>query len=445
MITLKNEIRITDLTQEETNTIKDDLTITNPLWENAVKMQLSLWGVPKNLQYFKEDENEIIAPIGYWETLKNFLPHHEIVDQRFESDAILSKLSFTGQLRKYQEVAITEMLKHTNGVLVARGGSGKTVMMIKMICERKQPTLILTHTKELANQFIDRLVQYTNLERSEIGLFGSGKKELKPITVALMQSIVKHEDFDELNSLFAQIFTDECQICPCFTMQTILSQLSAKYKYGASGTPARSDGLTKVIFWLNGPIKHEVPESELEGSTLKASIRVIQSNYYFPLLSSSEYTSMVTDLSNNEERNNLILAAVAEYPTQQMALLCQRLEQVDWLHNHIPDSVILTSKMSNKDRAQVMTGLNAGTHRIVITTYPLFKLGIDLSELEVLFFCAPIKDKYMVTQCAWRLIRLSKKGADKKPIIVDFADMKVDMLKYQFYNRQRTLKKEFKQ
>jgi superfamily II DNA or RNA helicase len=444
LITLKNEIRITDLTQEETNTIKDDLTITNPLWENAVKMQLSLWGVPKNLQYFKEIDGGLKVPIGYLDTLKTFLPHHSIIDERFISEDS-QLIEFTGKLKPYQESAVLEMSTHSNGVLVAKGGAGKTVMMIKMICMSGQPTLILTHTKELANQFIDRLTQFTNLTREDVGFLGSGQFNLKPVTVALMQTLIRRP-ISELQTLpFGMVFVDEVQIVPADTYTEIISNIPAKYKYGASGTPARSDGLTQVIFWLTGPIRYTVPDSALEGSILTASIKVIPTNYYFPLLSSSEYTSMITDLSNNEERNNLILAAVAEYPTQQMALLCQRLEQVDWLHNHIPDSAILTSKMSNKDRAQVMTGLNAGTHRIVITTYPLFKLGIDLSELEVLFFCAPIKDKYMVTQCAWRLIRLSKKGADKKPIIVDFADMKVDMLKYQFYNRQRTLKKEFKQ
>lgn len=199
-----------------------------------------------------------------------------------------------------------------------------------------------------------------------------------------------------------------------------------------------------MIFWLTGPIRHIVPDSALEGSTLTASVRVVPTNYYFPLLSSSEYTEMVSDLSGNEERNTLILKTLVDYPTQQCVLLCQRLEQVHWLHERIPGSVVLHSGMKDVARREVMTGLASGKYRVIITTYALFKLGIDLSELEVMFFCAPIKDKYLVTQAAWRLVRLPKLKETKHPIIVDFADMKVDMLKYQFYNRQRTLKKEFK-
>lgn len=439
MIEVANVITITDLSDDQKEMIKNDLTLTNPVWDNATRMGLALWGIPKGLQYFKEDGDSLITPAGYLSTLKQILPNQPITDSRFESKKLLN-VKFVGTLRDYQEEAGASLLSNTNGVLCALGGAGKTVMMIKLICDRRQPTLILVNTKELANQFIARLLQFTDLKKKDIGFLGSGKKNLKPITVGILQSVVK-ADADELNEIFGMVLVDECHICPAETYARALSKLNAKYKYGASGTPSRSDGLTQVIFWITGPIIHTIDKDRLGHAVLKPTIQVVETDYTFPLFSSSEYGAMITDLSIDTARNKLIVETAKSFPTQQMALLCQRKDQIRALHRAIPSAVTLHGDMNTTARKATMDGLISGKHRIVITTYALFSKGIDLDNLEIMFFCAPVKNKEMVTQAGWRIVRRSKTNPNKKPIIVDFADKKVELLKYQFYTRQRTLKK----
>lgn len=436
---VSNDILIKDLTDEHKKTIESNLTLINPAWDTASRMGLSIWGVPQKLKYYSYDEDGMRVPVGLLQTLQDYFGQNcKIVDNRFLTTRKIP-IKFQGELRDYQEDAVKSLLQSTNGVLCAQTGSGKTHVLLKLICELQQPTLVLVHTIELANQFIERISQFTNLTKKSIGMLGQGKKDLQPITVGLLQTVVSTSP-EELNSKFSVVIVDEVHICPAQTYAEAMSKLSAKYKYGASATPERADGLTKVIFWLTGPILHTIPSDKLTDVILKPTIRQVETNYSFPLFNSSEFQSMITDMAMNEDRNKLILETLKDYPTQQVILLCARKEQILFLKTKIPDSVILTSDMSKKERKEVMAGLISGKHRIVISTYALFSTGIDVASLEVAFFCSPIKSKVLVRQSAGRLMRICEKINNKKPIIVDFVDKKIDILKHHWYVRNRILR-----
>ena len=436
---MESEGILTDVSAEELKLIKEGLTIINPKWDIASRMNKSLWGVPEKLKYFKNASGaSIIVPIGYVDILQKAFPDMAVTDNRL-THPLTYKIPFNGTLYDYQQDAVKDMLLHSNGVLCAITGSGKTAMMIYMLTELQQKTLILVHTIELANQFISSLVKFTDLKKDDIGFIGSGKKDIKDITVGLLQTVTMM-DAQILNDNFGAVFVDEVHIAPADTYAEAISLLKAKYKYGASGTPERADGLTKVIFWLTGALRHIVPQAKLGSVIIKPTVRVIETKYRYPLFDTSEYQDMISDLSTNFDRNTLILQTLADYPTQQVVMLCQRVEQVELLQLSVPGSVILTSDMGKKARASVMKGLLDGTHRVVISTYQLFSTGIDVPTLEVLFMCAPIKSNVKVRQSAGRLMRVTPLLPNKQPIIVDFADKQVELLKHQWYQRSRILR-----
>jgi len=435
-ITAHSDLKIEGLQEDEKLLIQNNLTLLNPKWDMATRMNLSLWGVPQKLKYYREDNGVLIVPIGIIDDIRKQFKNAKFVDKRVHTKT--SPILFTGKLRDYQETAVEDLKKTTNGVLCMKTGGGKTQCAIKLMCDLKLKTLILVHTQELALQFRDRIITTTNLKSEDIGLLGMGKKIVKPITIGLLQTVTMLPDIGKLD--FGLIICDETHIVPANTYADALSKLPAKYKYGMSATPARTDGLTKVIFWLTGPLVHTVPDEHLTNVIVKPTIKTLDTQYYFPLFDTSEYQHMITDLSESAERNKLILTELANYKTQQCVLLCQRKEQVHYLQKHIPDSVILTSDMSKKNRALVMEGLLSRKHRIVISTFQLFSTGIDIPTLEVLFICAPLKSVIKLKQAAGRLMRTTKLLPNKKPIIVDFADKRVELLKYQWYQRSKTLR-----
>jgi len=122
-----------------------------------------------------------------------------------------------------------------------------------------------------------------------------------------------------------------------------------------------------------------------------------------------------------------------------MCFLCVRISQVETLHKQLPDSEILTSKMTKKQRKLVMEKLLDGRCKKIISTYALFSTGIDVPQLDLAFLCAPLQAEVKIKQTAGRLMR--KAPGKKEATIVDFVDEKVSILKYQYYKRSRIYKK----
>ena len=101
---------------------------------------------------------------------------YQIIDQRRtlpEQD-----FTFTGILKGYQQSATTDILSRDFGVLQAPTGSGKTVMALCIIAERRQPCLIVVHTRELLSQWIERIEQFLAIPQAEIGIIGDGKTKI---------------------------------------------------------------------------------------------------------------------------------------------------------------------------------------------------------------------------------------------------------------------------
>ena len=129
------------------------------------------------------------------------------------------------ELRDYQEKAINEIFDSLTGKIegreglcpcvVAPTGSGKSVIIASFISRAISywpdfKILMLTHQKELIEQDVDKLQQ---LEPSlDIGIYSASlkRKELKQITFASIQSIIKEKE--NLYDYFDCIIVDECHL-----------------------------------------------------------------------------------------------------------------------------------------------------------------------------------------------------------------------------------------
>ena len=181
-------------------------------------MGLSLWNIDPTLKFYEEDPQALIVPIGVTSTILQITGQTVTQDLRFEASTSL-QVEFTGKLYDYQAKAVERLVEQTMaiGVLEAPTAAGKTVCICNLITRLKQPSLILVHTQELKNQFTDKLKQFTNL--TEIGSIGDGEYIIKPVTVALLQSMHRLSDdqYKELNSIFGFVYLDESHIAPAET------------------------------------------------------------------------------------------------------------------------------------------------------------------------------------------------------------------------------------
>jgi superfamily II DNA or RNA helicase len=226
---------------------------------------------------------------------------------------VLPEIPFTfkGQLKPFQEEAVDGMLRKDFGTLAAPTGSGKTVMALAMIAARSQPTLVIVHTKELVNQWIERISSFLSIPAAEIGIIGDGKKTIgEYITVGIVNSV--YTMADAIKEQIGFLVVDECHHAPSRTFTEAVSAFDCRYMLGLSATPYRRDGLSKLIYWYLGDCHHKIEQGDLikSGDILRVDIITRETNFIPAADPVEEYSQMLSELTEDEERNALIAADV---------------------------------------------------------------------------------------------------------------------------------------
>ncbi len=152
-IHIDNVIRIfeADLPKEAVTRITADLTLPNPKWEQVELYSRSRRRnvQPEVLKYYQRKSGVLILPRGYINHLQGLMKSvpHTIVDKTRTCENV--DFTFTATLHPYQAEAVKDMTARRFGVLEAPPGAGKTVIALNIIALRKQPALVIVHTKEL--------------------------------------------------------------------------------------------------------------------------------------------------------------------------------------------------------------------------------------------------------------------------------------------------------
>ena len=449
--------------------IKKNLTINNPAFVDAIRLELAIRVNPV-LRYFRETDDYIEAPIGSTPQILSILGSDwGIDDQRNESKLDIDyKTDFV--LRDYQIESLEALKNRTVGVIEAPTGTGKTYIILELIKQKQQNTIILVDTYELAEQFKKRLKELTNVE--EIGFVGGGKKEWKPITIALLQTMrnLTRDELKYVNENFGMILCDEVHIVAANTYYNTLRRLNIKYKFGFSATPERADGLTPVIFWATGPKVHVVTPRQTQNHIIQPTLEIVKTTFTWPLIQNTDYSYMVSDLSIDAERNRLIVNHYNTNETHknmQAVFLCTLRTQIYILWDMLgrtggvlispldrdskfklrreagasnEDLELFNSFSTKKNRDNVIKNLRSGKIDKVFSTYALFNKGIDIDTLELMYMCGPTRSKTRVLQSKGRIVRKRLDGQLKQPKIVHVFDERIDMLKWQGYSVHRILR-----
>ena len=350
---------------------------------------------------------------------------------------------FHGQLRPFQDAAVKDLLFRDMGTLVAPTGSGKTVIALYMIVQRKQPALIITHTKELLNQWTSRINQFLGIPLKEIGRIGDGERSQgEKITVALVQTLFKcaSEVFPHIGNLIV----DECHRTPARTFTEAVSGFDCKFITGLSATPWRRDHLSKLIFWYVGNVVHEVEKANLieTGDVLPAQV-IFRETHFLPNSDpQTEYSTMLSELTEDHSRNNLIAQDVAKEASNGSGIclvLSDRKTHCKTLQNLLlkegVKSEILTGDISNGERKTTVESLNSGHIKVLIATGQLIGEGFDCKELSTLFLTTPIKFDGRLIQYLGRVLRPAP--GKEKAVVYDYVDKFVGVLKAAANARQR--------
>lgn len=159
-------------------TFKHMASMANPKFYELQRLRKSTWDTPRFVRaYDITVDDHLVLPRAIRHTVGEMVEQAgstlSITDLRHAGTEI--DVDFTGELDQSQSRAVSAMLAHDDGVLVAPPGSGKTVMACAAIAERATSTLILVDRKALAEQWRTRIQEFLGFKP---GQHGAGRKKL---------------------------------------------------------------------------------------------------------------------------------------------------------------------------------------------------------------------------------------------------------------------------
>jgi len=424
-------------------------SFSNPVFFKTQALRFSTHGIPRYITCARIEQDYLVLPRGCYDDAIALLEEQNItaiIDEKQQSGQKLHSLKFIGKLRKDQSNAVKIMTKHNTGVLHAPTAFGKTVAAIGIITKRKVNTLILTHSRQLLDQWQERLKAFLN--DVEIGIIGGGKKKVTGlIDIATYQSLINKKDnsIDTLVQDYGQIIIDECHHISAPRYEMVLNEVRAKYVLGLTATPERQDGHQKIIFMLAGPIRHKVKPNhsdKFEQEVIVSQLAYPQPSQLVNLDKRPHISEVYRWLVENSERTQRIVNDVAINVSEgkHPLVLSERREHAELINQLLIESgietVILRGGMPAKERKSANEKLT--DTQVVVATGKYVGEGFDLPRLDALFLAMPIAWKGSLAQYAGRIHRESD-GKDSVTIF-DYVDSSLPMLERMFRKREKGYK-----
>ena len=410
--------------------IRERLTFANLAHQEAERLGFYTGNIPREIRGWRETEGGLLVPRGFTRQLLGIIRaagvRYNIEDRRRTLAPV--EFTFRGELRDFQSEAVEDMAARDFGTLAAPTGSGKTVMALALVARRRQPALIVVHTRELLEQWVSRIGRFMGIPAREVGVIGGGKKRIgQKITVALVQSLYKCAG--EVAPHVGHLIVDECHRTPSRTFTECVGSFDSKFMLGLSATPWRRDGLSRLIFWHLGDVVHEVDLKALvdAGHVLAADVIWRETSFRPHHDPTTEYSRMLSELTQDRARNALIAADVAreaENGGGVILVLSDRKAHCDTLAAFLEDwgieAAVLTGDLSNRQRQQVVEDLNGGNIKVLVATGQLIGEGFDCKSLSTLFLATPIKFNGRLLQYLGRVLR-SAPGKERAKVF-DYLD-----------------------
>ncbi len=424
--------------------IKARLTIDNPKYVSAKKYGRWIGKTLKaKLKYYEPVPAGLRFPRGF--ANQAVLLCRELIQETPEiHDKRLllpeEKFVFKGTLRPYQQAALAAAEKRSFGVLEAGTGSGKTIMALAIIADRKQPTLIVVHTKELLYQWQERIKEFLGCTA---GLVGDGHFIIEPVTVAIVNTARKR--MPELAPCFGQLVVDECHRVPAALFTDVVSAFAGHYLLGLSATAFRSDeGLTRLIYFYMGDRFHKVDQKELQATGAIIKPELIRCKTTFQYRYRGDYQPLMTALTKDAKRNQQIIEDVVMVSRMENSgiqlLVSDRVNHCELFVKELVaknvDVVMLTGQTSAEQRTTIVKAVQAGEVQVLVATLQLIGEGFDCPGLSNLFLTTPITFEGRLLQVLGRIMRPAE---GKQARVYDYVDEAVSVLKRSAEGRKKIL------
>ena len=356
------------------------------------------------------------------------LKFSEITEDHFSDRVWPDKHPAAGQpvmLRDYQVDIINKFINNTQSIQEIATGAGKTLMTAALsnLIEPYGRSIVIVPNKDLVTQ---TEADYINLGLDVGVYFGDRKDFGKTHTICTWQSLnIMEKRFrdgeqdwglDEFSEDVVCVMVDEVHQAKADVLKKLLTGpfRNVPIRWGLTGTIPKADHERLSLEVSLGEVVHQLAASELQdqGVLAQCDVNILQlqdsvnyGNYQ------SELTYLTTD-KNRLDYLSDVIANMAE--TGNTLVLVDRIKAGEGLLERLGDDVVFISgSMKSKDRKDEYDEVSGATNKIIIATYGVAAVGINIPRIFNLALLEPGKSFVRVIQSIGRGIR---KAQDKDSV-----------------------------
>jgi superfamily II DNA or RNA helicase len=325
-------------------------------------------------------------------------------------------------LRDYQVDAINRFLENPQALQEVATGAGKTITTatLAQLCEPIGRTIVIVPNKSLVEQTEE---DFVNVDL-DVGVYYGDRKNLnKTHTICTWQSLnildkkSKNHEQDivtlaEFLDGVKTVIVDEVHMAKAEVLKNLLTQnlCNAPIRWGLTGTIPKEAFEYESIFSSIGPVIGGITAHELQdmGVLSGCHVNVVQ------MIDIPEFRSYAEELKylvTDDDRMIYISNLIKKISQSGNTLvLVNRIDSGKFIVNEIEDAVFISGEVKTKDRKEEYDEIKTSDNKIIVATYGVAAVGINIPRIFNLVLLEPGKSFTRVIQSIGRGIR---KAQDK--------------------------------
>ena len=333
---------------------------------------------------------------------------------RFEGEPI--------RLREDQVEVINKFLTNPQCLQEIATGFGKTITTatLSKVCEPYGRTITIVPNKSLVEQTEEDFINCG----LDVGVYYGDRKELnRTHTICTWQSLnildkksKNHEaeivTLAEFLDGVKTVIVDEVHMAKAAVLKNLLTQnlCNAPIRWGLTGTIPKEDFENQSIFASIGPVINKVAAHELQEAGVLSNCHV-NITQLIDLPEFKSYSDELKYLVTNKDRMTFISKLIKGIANSGNTLvLVNRIDTGNFLIENIEDAVFISGEVKTKDRKEEYNEVQTADNKIIVATYGVAAVGINIPRIFNLVLLEPGKSFVRVIQSIGRGIR---KAEDK--------------------------------
>lgn len=325
-------------------------------------------------------------------------------------------------LRDYQVEAINTFLKNPQSLQEIATGAGKTITTATLshLAEKIGRTITIVPNKSLVEQTEEDFISVG----LDVGVYYGDRKDLnKTHTICTWQSLnildkkSKNHEQDILTLAefldgVKTVIVDEVHMAKADVLKNLLTQnvCNAPIRWGLTGTVPKEAHESESIFASIGPVVGKLSAKELQdkGVLSNCHVNIVQ------MIDLPEFTSYAEEhkyLVTDDDRMLYISKLIKSISESGNTLvLVSRIDTGKFLVNELEGAVFISGEVKTKDRKEEYDEVKTMDDKIIVATYGVAAVGINIPRIFNLVLIEPGKSFVRVIQSIGRGIR---KAEDK--------------------------------